>query len=49
VTGTGATTQVKVWLLSQANKDTIMGQKVTVQSPTTLTCNFDLTGANPGP
>jgi hypothetical protein len=49
VTGKGATTQVKVWLSSQVNKETIMGQKVTVQSPTTLTCRFDLTGANPGP
>jgi outer membrane protein assembly factor BamB len=49
VTGKKTATQITVWLSSQVNEDTIMGQKVTVQSPTTLTCNFDLTGANPGP
>jgi hypothetical protein len=40
---------VKVWLSSHVNEDTIIGQRVTVKSPTTLTCSFDLTGANPGP
>jgi hypothetical protein len=48
VTGKGASSQVKVWLSSQVNEDKIMGQKVTVKSPTTLTCSFDLTGAAPG-
>jgi hypothetical protein len=49
VTGKGTASLVKVWLSSQVNEDTIMGQKVTVKSPTTITCSFDLTGATPGP